>query len=155
MNFNLGYWNEVVPVHAGSEFYNVAGFMAGANTLNALERGEVGDVAGKSLLHLQCHFGMDTLSWARLGAQVTGMDYSTEAIRKARELAGECGLQANFVCCNLYDLPRHLQDSSISYFLHTACSVAARPARMGAIAASYVKPGGNLHIADSTPRVYL
>jgi len=75
MQVNRRYWEDVVPVHAASSFYDVDGFKAGRNTLDELERVEVGDVTGKSLLHLQCHFGLDTLSWARLGARVTGVDY--------------------------------------------------------------------------------
>jgi len=156
MNVNLGYWNEVVPVHAGSKFYNMAGFVAGGNTLNTLERGEVGDVAGKSLLHLQCHFGMDTLSWARLGAKVTGMDYSTEAIRKARELASNSGLQANFVCCNLYDLPQHLEGQfDVVFTSYGVLGWLPDLREWARIAASYVKPGGIFYIAEFHPFAYV
>jgi 2-polyprenyl-3-methyl-5-hydroxy-6-metoxy-1,4-benzoquinol methylase len=66
-------------------------------------------VRGRSLLHLQCHFGMDTLSWARLGARVTGADYSEEAITVARSLAEELDIDARFVCANHYDLPDVLE----------------------------------------------
>ena len=69
-------WNQRVPVHAASTFYDLAGFKAGRISLNEIERREVGPVAGKSLLHLQCHFGMDTMSWSRLGARATGVDFS-------------------------------------------------------------------------------
>ena len=122
-------WYRCTP---GLQLYDMAGFKAGGISLDALERGEVGDVAGKSLLHLQCHFGMDTLSWARLGAQVTGMDYSPEAIAKAQQLAAECGLEARFICCNLYDLPRAAR-RAIRYRLYFVrrAVLAARPARMG------------------------
>lgn len=96
---NKRWWNEVTPVHTRSDFYDVEGFIAGRNTLGAVELGAVGDVNGKRLLHLQCHFGMDTLSWARLGAQVVGADFSSQAVVKATELAGETGLsdRAHFV----------------------------------------------------------
>ena len=67
MQVNVQHWNELVPIHARSEFYDVAGFKSGKSTLMPIELEEVGDVAGKSFLHLQCHFGLDTLSWARLG----------------------------------------------------------------------------------------
>ena len=72
MHINQQRWNEMVGVHEKSEFYDVASFKAGRNTVAPLEREELGNVAGKSLLHLQCHFGMDTMSWARLGAKVSG-----------------------------------------------------------------------------------
>ncbi|MBT7647394.1 MAG: class I SAM-dependent methyltransferase, partial [Rhodospirillaceae bacterium] len=89
---NKRWWNEVTPVHTRSEFYDVEGFLGGRNTLGAIERNAVGDVAGKRLLHLQCHFGMDSMSWARLGADVTGVDFSSEAIANAKELAERAGL---------------------------------------------------------------
>ena len=92
---NRARWDEVVDIHAASDFYGVDLFLAGESTLLDLDREEVGDVAGKSLLHLQCHFGMDTLSWAREGATVTGLDFSSEAIATARNLAERAGLNAN------------------------------------------------------------
>lgn len=152
MNVNRRYWDEVVPVHARSGFYDLAGFKAGENKLDNLERDEVGDVAGKSLLHLQCHFGVDTLSWARLGAQVTGMDYSEEAIRAAKELAAECGLDARFICCNLYDLPQHLGGQFDIVFTSYGVLCWLPDLREWArIAASYVKPGGFFYIAEFHP----
>lgn len=84
---NRSLWNGWTPIHERSAFYDVAGFRAGASTLKHVEREELGEVRGKSLLHLQCHFGMDTLSWARLGARVTGVDLSDAAIELARSLA--------------------------------------------------------------------
>ena len=85
---NRRHWDDVVPIHVASAFYDVAGFKAGAPQLSPIERDEVGDVRGKTLLHLQCHFGMDTLAWARdAGALVTGVDFSEPAIVAARKLA--------------------------------------------------------------------
>ncbi len=103
-------WDEITPAHLrGSRYwYPIDEFKRGQCTLRPLELHEVGEVAGKSLLHLQCHFGMDTLSWARRGAKVTGVDFSAEAIRAARSLSREIGVPADFVCCNLYDLRQHL-----------------------------------------------
>ena len=94
---NRANWNERTGVHAGSDFYDVEGFKDGRITLNQFERAGVGDVRGKSLLHLQCHFGLDTLSWARLGAKATGVDLSEAAIDLARKLNDEAGLDARFV----------------------------------------------------------
>ena len=86
-------WNEVTPVHVGSEFYDVEGFVGGRSTLGEVERAAVGDLAGKRLLHLQCHFGMDTLSWVRLGAHgAVGIDFSDAAVATARHLAERTGL---------------------------------------------------------------
>jgi SAM-dependent methyltransferase len=100
---NLETWDGRVQPHVASEFYDVEGFRNGRCTLNAIEVAELGDVAGKSLLHLQCHFGMDTLSWARRGAKVTGLDFAPKAIAMARSLAEDLGIEARFVCCTVQD----------------------------------------------------
>lgn len=82
LQVNRANWNARVPVHVGSAFYDVEGFKAGRNALRPFELDEVGEVAGRSLVHLQCHFGLDTLSWARAGAEVTGLDFSEAALLK-------------------------------------------------------------------------
>ena len=94
---NRELWNELTHIHAGSDFYRLKEFRAGENKLRSIELEEVGDVNGKSLLHLECHFGMDTLSWARLGAKVTGVDISEESITLARSLSQELDIEADFI----------------------------------------------------------
>lgn len=89
---NKARWNELVAIHAKSRSYDLDGFLLGKNTLHRVELDILKDVRGKSLLHLQCHFGMDTISWARLGAKVTGVDFSDMAIELAHELARKTGL---------------------------------------------------------------
>ena len=91
---NRAWWDEVTPVHEASDFYDVVGFLDGRNALGTIERQAVGDVAGRKLLHLQCHFGLDTLSWARLGAEVVGVDFSPAALVTAERLARECRLES-------------------------------------------------------------
>ena len=103
-------WNERTPIHALSSFYNVDGFKSGDITLTNTEIEEMGSVAGKSLLHLQCHFGMDTMSWSRLGATATGVDISETAIELARELNADLGLNTRFIRSNIYDLPDVLNE---------------------------------------------
>src|SRR5277367_4442022 len=100
---NLEAWNQMARIHAGSRGYKLAEFKAGQNVLKPIELREVGDVRGKSLLHLQCHFGLDTLSWARLGATVTGLDFSDKAIELARALSCELSIPAEFVQASVYD----------------------------------------------------
>ncbi|MDP2122884.1 MAG: class I SAM-dependent methyltransferase [Parvibaculum sp.] len=94
---NLARWEEQVDIHIGSDFYRVKEFKAGETSLDPLILTEIGDVKAKRLLHLQCHFGLDTLSFARMGADVTGLDFSPKAIVAARQLARETGLAARFV----------------------------------------------------------
>ncbi len=106
---NLRRWNELVGLHAESEEYDLEGFIAGKSSLHTVELEALGDVSGRSLLHLQCHFGLDTLSWARLGARVTGVDFSDSGIELARRIADRIGVDAEFVCCNVYDIPEYLE----------------------------------------------
>src|SRR5258705_4385664 len=109
---NKDLWNQRTVVHKDSFFYNLAGFKAGENVLTPIELNELADVKGKKMLHLQCHFGMDSLNWARLGADVTGVDLSDEAIKEAKQLNDELGLNAKFICCNVYDLhPKNAESS--------------------------------------------
>jgi len=105
---NRALWDERVPIHVGSDFYDVDGFLAGRSTLRAFEQRELTGVAGATLLHLQCHFGLDTLSWAREGARVTGLDFSAPAIEAARDVARRAGLEADFVHADVYDAPSAL-----------------------------------------------
>lgn len=107
---NRKLWNDKTKIHIDSDFYDVTAFKAGQSSLNPIELDLLGDVSGKKILHLQCHFGMDSLSLAKLGAKVVGVDLSDQAIEKARELRDELGLAAEFICCNIYDLPQHLSD---------------------------------------------
>ncbi len=88
--------------------YDLEGFRRGQNTFYPIEIEELGDVRGKTVLHLQCHFGQDTMSLARMGAKVVGVDFSEEAVKLARSLSTEIGIPAEFICCNIYDLPKHL-----------------------------------------------
>ncbi|HEU4860047.1 MAG TPA: class I SAM-dependent methyltransferase [Chitinophagaceae bacterium] len=101
---NRNLWNQRTAVHKDSVFYDLAGFKTGANVLTPIELKEIGDVKDKSLLHLQCHFGMDTMSFSRMGAKCVGVDLSDEAIKLAREINDELKLDAKFICCNVYDL---------------------------------------------------
>lgn len=101
---NRSLWNQRTAVHKDSSFYDLEGFKAGANVLTPIELNEIGDVKNKSLLHLQCHFGMDTMSLSRMGAKCVGVDLSDDAIRLAGEINDELKLDAKFICCNVYDL---------------------------------------------------
>ena len=82
---NKELWNQRTAVHLDSSFYNREGFKKGETVLTPIELRELGEVKGKTLLHLQCHFGMDSLDWARRGARVTGVDLSDKAIQEAAE----------------------------------------------------------------------
>lgn len=105
---NKNWWNKVVTIHSKSNLYNLKAFKKGKTSLQLLERKELGNVKGKKLLHLMCHFGMDTLSWARLGADVIGVDFSEESIKFAKKLSKEIKTPAKFICSDIYDLEKVL-----------------------------------------------
>ena len=102
LNINKEAWDKRTKVHVDSKFYDVEAFKDGKSSLNNVELEQVGYVKGKKLLHLQCHFGQDTLSWARQGAIVTGVDLSTEAIEQAKKLSSALGLDATFFAQDIY-----------------------------------------------------
>src|SRR5689334_14736303 len=102
---NRDSWNQRTDVHFDSEFYSVDEFLKGKSSLNEIELKLLGDVKGKSILHLQCHFGQDSISLSRMGAEVTGIDLSDKAIERAWELAKKAGCNTQFVCSDLYALP--------------------------------------------------
>lgn len=106
---NKNLWNQKVAIHLNTELYGMDSFMAGRNSLDEATLELLGDVKGKSVLHLQCHFGQDSLSLARMGAKVTAIDLSDAGIKKARELNAELNLDVEFICCNVYDLKDHLE----------------------------------------------
>jgi len=149
---NRKLWNAWTKIHKASPFYDNEGFKSGRNTLRSIELEEMGDVRGKSLLHLQCHFGQDSLSWARMGANVTGVDLSDEAIRLANSLARELNLDARFVCANIYDLNDVLDDQFDMVF--TSYGVLAwldDLTRWAEIIARHLKPGGIFYIVEIHP----
>ena len=109
-------WNKKVALHAKSAMYDLESFKKGKSSLNKYELDELKDVKGKSMLHLQCHFGQDTLSWSRLGAKCTGVDISDEGINLAVSLNKELGLDAKFVCCNVYDINNYIVDKFYCFY---------------------------------------
>ena len=149
-------WDARVPVHVDSEFYGVQAFLAGESSLAPFERELVGEVSGKRLLHLMCHFGMDTLSWQRLGANATGVDFSGAALAKARELNDRLGLSARFVECNVLETREHVEGTFDVVF--TSWGVIGwlpdlKP--WGETIAACLAPGGRFVIAEFHPYVWM
>ncbi len=155
---NLSNWDERVGVHAASELYDLEGFRAGRSSLTAIEERELGPLVaeGSTMLHLQCHFGLDTLSWARRGVQVTGADFSGEAITRARALAEELGLsaRASFVQSDVYGLPEALQGQfDIVYTSWGVLIWLPDLERWADVVARFLKPGGIFYLAEFHPNV--
>ncbi|MBL7766236.1 MAG: class I SAM-dependent methyltransferase [Chitinophagaceae bacterium] len=149
-------WNLKAGLHVKSEFYDHKSFLAGQNTLKDIELALLGDVKGKRILHLQCHFGQDTLSLARMGAVVTGVDLSDVAIGIARDTATELNLEARFIACDLYDLPQHL-DETFDMVFTSYGTIGWLPDldRWAGIVSRYLKPGGSFVFAEFHPVVWM
>ena len=153
---NRALWDKWTAVHVDSDFYHVDTFKAGDNRLRDYEIADLGDVTGKDLLHLQCHFGLDTLSWARLGANVTGIDYSEAAIAEARKLASEVGLDARFVSSNVYELPSNLDgDFDIVYTSRGVLGWLPDLDRWADVIAHFLRPGGIFYITEAHPVAHI
>src|SRR6187551_1118010 len=156
LDINKASWNQRTAVHVASDFYGVDAFVKGKSSLQQIELGLLGDVAGKSILHLQCHFGQDTLSLARLGAKVTGVDLSDVAITEARKLARELGLSTDFICCNVYDLPQQLeQQFDVVFTSYGAIGWLPDLDRWAQIVRRFLKPGGRLVLVEFHPFVWM
>jgi SAM-dependent methyltransferase len=150
---NRTLWNGwTVRELASAHHRDVATVRGGGLSLRSIERDELGDVADKTLLHLQCNMGSDTLSWARLGACVTGVDLADEAIERARALAGELGIHARFLQCDLYALPERLDEQfDVVFASYGALCWLPDLARWAAVAARYVRPGGVFYMVEAHP----
>jgi len=152
---NRAMWDERVPVHVAGEFYGVEKFRADPGRLDvrSFEVEELGSVAGRTLLHLQCHFGLDTLSWARLGATVTGLDFSGPAVDAANRLAQEIGIEADFVQADLYDAVAALDGRTFDVVYTGKGAVLWLPdiRRWAAVCAALVAPGGTFYLSEFHP----
>lgn len=148
-------WNEFTPSHVDSDFYDVESFKKGASSLNDIELDGLGDVSGKDLLHLQCHFGMDTLSLARLGAHVTGVDLSDVAIKVANDLSSELKISANFISSNVYDLDKNLDGKfDIIYTGYGALNWLDDLDKWAKLIHQFLKPNGVFYMVEFHPFIY-
>lgn len=153
---NRDHWNQLAGIHPETDHYDVDGFLAGESSLREIERGELADVVGPGteLLHLQCHFGLDTLSWARTGASVVGVDFSGEAVDRARRLAERAGLadRAEFVECDVYDLAEHVERSfDVVFASYGVIYWLPDLPRWAQLAADRLRPGGTFYLVEGHP----
>lgn len=149
-------WDLRTEAHLEGSFYQIEAFLEGAQSLNQIELDLLGDVSGLDILHLQCHFGQDTLSLARMGARATGVDLSPKAIEAARGFRDQLDLDADFICCNVLDLTEKLDHRFDLVFatygvvgwhqdLHPLMQVASH----------FIRPGGRLLIVEFHPVMWM
>ena len=150
---NRAHWDERVPIHFEGDFYDVAGFLAGRSSLQPFELDELGSVAGLTLVHPQCHFGLDTLSLAREGARVTGIDFSGAAISAARGLAARAEMEAEFIQADVYDAAAAVggRRFDIVYTGNGAINWLPDIERWAAVMASLLAPGGRFYMIEIHP----
>lgn len=152
MRSNQRGWNMRVVAHLNSTYYNLAEFRAGKSSLRRLEKETVGDVRGRSFLHLQCHVGLNAISWAKLGAEVTAVDFAEEALAIGRGLAEDVGAAIRFVYSNIFDLPKNLDgDFDIVYTDYGVLGWLPDLGEWARVIAHFLKPGGVFHLVEIHP----
>lgn len=149
-------WNNRVDAHIESDFYDMKGFLSGKSSLNPIELELFGDVRGKRILHLQCHFGQDTISLAREGATTVGVDLSDKAIQKAKEIAEKCEVDATFICCDIFDLPNHLDEQfDIVFASYGTIGWLPDLNKWAGIVSRFLKPNGHFIFVEFHPVVWM
>ncbi len=156
ITLNKQAWNNKTDVHIASDFYDNDRFLKGKSTLNSIELELLGDIKGKSILHLQCHFGQDTMTFSRMGAKATGVDFSETAIARAKEFNMQLGLDASFVCCDIYDLPNQLTEKfDIVFTSYGTIGWLPDLDKWANVVSQFLKPNGKFIIADFHPVVWM
>ncbi len=156
LNINKKAWNSKTAIHIDSDFYDIPSFIAGKSSLNSIELDLLGNIKGKKILHLQCHFGQDTLSLARMGAIATGVDLSDAAIQKAEELSASLNIPAQFICCDVYSLPEHLDEEfDIVFTSYGTIGWLPDIEKWACIINRYLKPGGQFIFAEFHPVIWM
>lgn len=156
IEINKQSWNNRTETHLNSEFYDLPGFLKGETSLKPIELKLLGDVKAKTILHLQCHFGQDSISLSRLGAEVTGVDLSDKAIESAIKIAKETNSNTQFICCNLYDLEKHL-DKQFDIVFTSYGTITWLPDldKWGKLISTFLKPSGKFVFVEFHPVVWM
>ena len=153
---NRDSWNQRTEAHINSSFYDMPKFKQGQSSLNSIELELLGNIEGKSVLHLQCHFGQDSISLSRMGANVMGIDLSDKAIEQARILAKELNVDTEFICCNIYDLPQHLNKTfDIVFTSYGTIGWLPDLDAWAKIISQYLKPKGQFIIVEFHPTIWM
>jgi len=156
IEINRQSWNNRTETHLKSEFYDLDNFLKGQSSLNDIELNLLGDIKEKDILHLQCHFGQDTISLGRLGANVTGVDLSDKAIESAKQIAKDTNSNAKFICCDIYDLPNHL-DEQFDVVFTSYGTIGWLPDidKWAKIVSKFLKPNGQFVFVEFHPVVWM
>ncbi|MCS3528740.1 bifunctional 2-polyprenyl-6-hydroxyphenol methylase/3-demethylubiquinol 3-O-methyltransferase UbiG [Chryseobacterium sp. JUb7] len=156
LDINKNSWNAKVEPHLKSDFYFIDEFLKGRTSLNSIESQLLGDIQGKSILHLQCHFGQDSISLSRLGAKVTGIDLSDKAIETAKKLAEKCNTDTEFICTDVYNLPNVL-DRKFDIVFTSYGTIGWLPDlnKWAKVINHFLNPDGEFIMAEFHPAVWM
>ncbi|MNU13517.1 bifunctional 3-demethylubiquinone-9 3-methyltransferase/ 2-octaprenyl-6-hydroxy phenol methylase [compost metagenome] len=156
LDINRKSWNAKVEPHLKSDFYFVDEFLKGRTSLNSIELGLLGDIKGKTILHLQCHFGQDSISLSRMGAKVTGIDLSDKAIEAGKDLAKQCNIDTEFICSDVYDLPTILDEKfDIIFTSYSTIGWLPDLKKWAGVIDHFLKPNGQFIMAEFHPVVWM
>jgi SAM-dependent methyltransferase len=156
LEINKQSWNSRTEHHIKSDFYDVKGFLKGNSSLNSIELNLLGNISGKKILHLQCHFGQDTISLGRLGAIATGIDLSDNAINEANILTEKAGIETTFICSDVYDLPNHLNEQfDIVYTSYGTIGWLPDLDKWAKVISHFLKPEGKFIFVEFHPVVWM
>lgn len=156
LEINRKSWNDKTEIHLKSKFYDLDGFLKGKTSLNNIELNLLGDIKNKTILHLQCHFGQDTISLSRLGAKVTGVDLSDKAIESAIKIAKETDSSADFICCDIYDLPNHLsKEFDIVFTSYGTIGWLPNLDKWANVVSKFLKPNGQFIFVEFHPVIWM
>lgn len=156
LKINKKLWNDKTPIHYASDFYDVKSFLKGRDSLNSIESGLLGNISNKKILHLQCHFGMDTISLAKRGAEVTGIDLSDQSIKLARDLNIKAGTNANFIQSDVYSLPENLNKQfDIVFTSYGTVGWLPDIMKWAEIIHHFLNPGGRFVMVEFHPVVWM
>lgn len=149
-------WNTKAAIHFESDFYDMQNFRKGKTSLNKYEIEALGDISDKKLLHLQCHFGQDTLSFARMGAKCTGIDISDEGIMLAKQLNAELELDVSFICCNVLDTSEYVSEKfDIVFTSYGTIGWLPDLKPWAKMISERLKPGGFFYIVEFHPIAWM
>jgi len=156
LDINRKLWNAKVDSHLKSDFYFVDEFVKGRTSLNSIELELLGDIKDQEILHLQCHFGQDSISLSRLGAKVTGVDFSDEAISAAKNLAKKCETDTKFIVSDVYELPNILEKKfDIVYTTYGTIGWLPDLKKWAKVISTFLKPGGKLIFVEFHPFIWM
>ena len=156
LSANKALWNRKTDIHLQSKMYDVPAFLNGKTSLKSYELDLLGDIAGKKILHLQCHFGQDSISLVRMGAQVVGVDLADKAIQQARAFSQQLQVDASFVCCDIFEADQHIKEQfDIVFASYGTIGWLPKLDKWGEIISHFLKPGGQFVFVEFHPVIWM